>query len=131
MKEFSRSWKSSKRPGKQRKYAAKAPMHVRQKLLGASLTKPLRTSTGVRSLPVRTGDKVKVMRGDYKGKEGKVERVNLKSRRLYVTGIDRKKRDGSSSLYPFHPSNIQITELKTGDKKRIKKSTKKTAEEKK
>ena len=123
MKEFSTSWNSSKLPRKQRKYRLKAPLHHKQKLLCAPLSKSLRSTIKRRSLQLRTGDKVKVLRGDLKGKEGKIERVNLKRQRVYITGLERKKKDGSSSLYPFQPSNLVITETKMDDKKRKKKTT--------
>ncbi|RME77651.1 50S ribosomal protein L24 [Candidatus Woesearchaeota archaeon] len=116
---FSTKWKSSKQPRKQRKFRARAPLHIKQKFMGAHLSKELREKHNTRSLPVRSGDKVKVMIGQFKGKEGKVDRVSRIKGKIYVTGCELVKRDGSTVPYPIHPSNVMITEL-AEDKKRIK-----------
>jgi large subunit ribosomal protein L24 len=129
--EFSISWKSSKQPRKQRKYRYNAPMHVRQKLVSAHLDKALRKEYKKRSMPVRTGDEVKIMRGKFKKKSGKVSEVNLKSLKVYVEGIATKKVTGQEALIALEPSNLMITKLKTDDQKRMKFMKPKTARDKK
>ena len=119
MKEFSSNWKSSKKPKKQRKYRAMAPLHIKQKLVHAHLSKDLRAKHKMRSIGVKKGDRVKVMRGGFKKKEGKVERVDLKESKIYVQGMDLAKRDGSKKLLAIDPSNVMITELNTDDKLRL------------
>ena len=121
--DFSRAWKPSKQPRKQRKYAANAPLHLRTKAMTAKLSKELAKKYTRRSIPARNGDKVKVMRGQFRKKTGKIERVDRKKSRVYVTGIETMKKDGSKALYPMHVSNIMITELNTEDKRRTKKSS--------
>lgn len=123
-KEFSKHWKSSKKPNKQRKYVKNAPLHTRHKFLSAHLSVELRKEYERRSFPVRTGDKVKVLRGQYKGKENKVERVDVKNSRVYITGIERPKKDGSKPLIPIKVSNIMIVQLDLQDSKRKKAITK-------
>ncbi len=76
---FSVHWIGSKQPRKQRKYRANAPIHLRHKLVSANLSKELRAKHGRRSFPLRTGDSVKIMRGEFKGKTGKIESINLKN----------------------------------------------------
>lgn len=115
---FSKSWKSSSQPRKQRKYRANAPLHIKGKFLAAHLSKELRKLYSRRGIRVRSGDKVKIMSGQFKKKEGKVERVDMKKERAYVSGIEIVKRDGSKTQYPIHPSNLMITELNLEDKKR-------------
>lgn len=122
---FSTSWKSSKRPAKQRKYRHNAPLHITQKFLSAHLSKELRTKYGRRNIVVVKGDKVKVVRGQFSGRENKVERTDHKAIKVYISGIDRTKKDGSKSTYPIHPSNLIITELNLDDKKRKGKLEKK------
>ncbi|MBI4439105.1 50S ribosomal protein L24 [Candidatus Woesearchaeota archaeon] len=119
MKEFSSSWKSSGKPGKQRKYVANAPLHVRRGFFAAHLSKQLREKYRRRSVQLRKGDTVRVMRGRFRGKAGKVEVVDLKRFEVYISGIDVKKRDGTSASSPVHPSNLQVTELNTEDKRRF------------
>lgn len=125
-KKFSTAWNASKQPRKQRKYRANAPLHTKHKFLGVHLSKELRAKHGVRSLAVITGDKVKVLRGQHSKKEGKVERIDIKETKVYITGIDTIKKDGSKSLYPINPSNLMITDLNLDDKKRIKAAAKET-----
>jgi large subunit ribosomal protein L24 len=116
---FSKSWIRSKQPRKQRKYLVNAPLHIKSKFLHAHLSKELIAKYKKRSIRVVTGDKVKVMRGQFKGKEGKVERVDLKKSKVYVTKIEKEKIDGSKTMYPLYASNLLILDLKLDDKKRI------------
>ncbi len=115
---FSTKWKSSKRPAKQRKHLFNSPFHLNRKNLSAHLSRELRKKHGKRSIPVAKGDKVKVIRGQFKGRENKVDRVDIKETRLYIIGIERAKKDGSKSQIPVRPSNVIITELNLDDKKR-------------
>jgi len=65
---------------------------------------------------VRVGDTVRVMRGDRKGFEGKVTRVDRKKYRVFVEGLTREKVDGSTIQIPVHPSKVMITALNLDDK---------------
>jgi len=110
----------SKKPKKQRKFLYTAPLHLRRKMLASHLSKELREKYKRRSLPVRKGDEVLVMRGKLKGKIGKIARINLKKYRVYIEGITRKRTVGTEVQVPIHPSNLQLTNLNLADKKRIK-----------
>lgn len=121
MKKVNKSWRSSKSPKKQRKFLFNAPLHLKSKLVVSHLSPELRKKHNTRGLRVRTGDKVKILRGQFKGKAGKIERVNTKKCKVYITGIEFVKKDGSKSLYPVHASNLLITDLNLSDKKRVKK----------
>lgn len=119
--EFSKNWIKSKQPRKQRKYRLNAPLHIKQNFLHAPLSKELRQKSGMRSFTVKTGDKVKVVRGQHKGTLAKVERVSLKTSSVYISGIEALKKDGSKSMYPINVTNVIIQELSFEDKKRKKK----------
>ena len=82
----------------------------------------LRTKYGQRNIRVRKGDRVKVVRGHFRGNENKVERVDVKHIKVYVTGCDYVKRDGNKILYPLQPSNLVLTQLDSQDKYRFKPS---------
>jgi len=110
----------SKKPRKQRKFLYQAPLHLRRKMLAAHLSKELREKYKTRSLPVRKGDEVEVMRGEYKGRKGKIIRVDTKKYKVYVEGITRKRTDGTERLVPIHPSNLKIINLNLEDKRRVK-----------
>ncbi|MEM0043444.1 MAG: 50S ribosomal protein L24 [Sulfolobales archaeon] len=101
----------SRQPRKIRKRFFNAPLHVRWKFLTAKLSEDLRKEYGVKRLPVRTGDTVKILRGDWKGHEGKVVDVDLKRVRIHVEGVTIKKADGTPVYYPIHPSKVIITKL--------------------
>lgn len=129
-KQFSTKWKGSKQPRKQRKYLARAPLHLKRKLLSANLDKSLRERYQKRSFSLRKGDTVKIMRGSFKGKTGKIENVDVKRIRVSIEKIQRSKRDGTKVNVFFKPSNLQIKELNLDDKERIKSIEKKIKKEK-
>ena len=105
-----------KNPGKQRKKLFNAPAHIRHRLMAAPLSNELVASKGVRALPVRKGDTVRIQRGDNKGFEGKVSRVDTKICRIYIEGFTREKVDGTNIFLPVHPSKVQIRNLNLDDK---------------
>jgi large subunit ribosomal protein L24 len=117
---FSTKWKASKQPRKQRKYLANAPMHIKHKFMAANLSKDLRKKYGKRSFPLRKGDEVKIMRGEFKGKIGKIEVVNQKNNKISINGMNRTKKDGTKVGIYFDHSNVQIKELNLEDRQRKK-----------
>lgn len=119
-KDFSTHWKSSKQPRKQRKYLANAPLHTKRKLVSSHLSKELREKHGKRNIPVRVGDVVKVLRGQFKKKSGKVSEVNIKQSNIFIEGIEQTRKEGKKSPIPINPSNVIIQELNLDDKKRKK-----------
>ncbi len=127
-KKWSSSWKASIQPRKQRKYRKNAPLHVKRTMLHCHIAKDLRKKYGTRNRSLRTGDKVKILVGDFKGKEGKVSAINTKKLKVYIEGIEHIKKNGSKVRIPLEPSNLMITMLEKEDKriKRIKKAVAKT-----
>lgn len=117
-KKFSTSWKSSIQRRKQRKYVHNAPLHIKHDFLSSHLSKNLIKKYNTRNIPLRKGDTVKIVRGNFKSHSGKIEKVFLKKTRVYVEGAQMVKRDGSKIFYPLHPSNMIITNLNLEDKKR-------------
>ena len=92
----------SKQPRKQRKALYNAPAHARGKHLSASLSKDLREQVGKRSLPVRSGDKVRVLRGDFAGHEGEVLTVDYGSM-AKMGSRKHLKRYKAPKSWPIHP----------------------------
>jgi len=119
----------SSKPSKQRKFLFNAPLHKRHKLVSAPLSVELRVKYGRRSFPVRKGDVVQIVRGDYAGTEGKVRRVDLKNYRITVEGVTREKADGTTVFVPIHPSKVVIKKLNLDDKWRSQRLTQKSVEE--
>ena len=110
----------SKQPRKQRKALYNAPAHARGKYLSASLSKDLREELGTRTLPIRTGDKVSVVRGDFKGHEGEVLSVDYNSYKVTVEEVTLSKPDGTATFLPVDPSNLVIIDANLKDDRRIK-----------
>jgi len=109
---------ASPKPKVQRKAFYNAPLHLRHKLASAHLSRELRDKLGIRSLPVVVGDRVMIMKGDHKGKTGKVAEVDLKGLWVKVEGITRKKADGTEVLVKFRPWNLLILDLNLKDERR-------------
>ncbi len=98
--------------------------------MGAALDKVLRKKYGIRTLEVRKGDEIKIMRGKFKKKVGKVSEVNRNDTKVSVEGINSTKKDGNKVKVWFHPSNLKIIKANGDDKKRFKKkSEEKNAQE--
>ncbi len=130
-KEFSTSWRGSKLPRKQRKYVAKAPLHLRAKMISAHLSKDLRKKYGRRAFQIRKGDSVKIMKGEHKGKTGKISEIDLTKLRVAIEGVQLTKKDGSKVNVYFNASNLMLTEMNLEDKQRLKSITKKNKTESK
>jgi large subunit ribosomal protein L24 len=112
------SMKKTKQPRKQRKRSYNAPLHRRQKSMKAHLREELKKEYGKRNAVLRTGDTVKIMRGEHAGRGGKVTRIDLKNYRIYVEGIFQEKANGEESPIPIKASNVMITELDLSDERR-------------
>jgi large subunit ribosomal protein L24 len=95
--------------------------HIRDKAVSSNLANNLREQYGRRSMRVIKGDTIKVLRGEYSGIEGKVEKVNTKRATLAIEGVQREKIRGGNVKVPIHASNVQIVALKLGDPLRQKK----------
>jgi large subunit ribosomal protein L24 len=114
------TFKRVTKPSKQRKLLYEAPAHIRYRLFGAPLSPELQASQKVETLPARSGDTVRVLRGDNKGFEGKITRIDRANYRIYVEGLTREKVDGTAIPVSVHPSKVMITGLNLDDKWRKK-----------
>ncbi|ORX52027.1 ribosomal protein L24 [Hesseltinella vesiculosa] len=97
---------------KSRKAHFTAPSHIRQKIMSAPLSKELREKHSVRAMPIRRDDEVTVVRGTYKGREGKVVQVYRKKYVIHIERITREKANGATVPIGIHPSNVVINKLK-------------------
>ncbi len=104
------------KPRIQRKRLFQAPAHRRYRYFSAPLSPDLKKKHGTNAIPVRMGDTVRIMRGDRKGLEGKITRVNREKYRVFVEGVTRSKVDGTTIPVPLHPSKVMITSLNLDDK---------------
>jgi len=116
---------TSVKPGKQRLAVYERPMHAMKANVSVHLVKELRKAEGRRNVPVRKGDKVKVVRGSMAGKAGKVQRVDRAKGRVFVEKVTRKKADGTEVMVGIRPAQLVVTELDSADKRRFKQRLKK------
>lgn len=86
--------------------------------LQSLLSKTLRKKYKRRNLRLRIGDMVKVMRGEYKGVDGKILKILLKKSKISIEGIKREKSKGEKVNVNIHSSNVVITSINTDDKLR-------------
>ncbi len=87
----------------------------------STLSEDLRAKYKRRSFRPRVGDSVRIVRGEFKGIEGKVTKVLTKEGRVSVEGVAREKMKGGTAPVPIHASNVVLTSLTLGDKLRRKK----------
>lgn len=66
----------------------------------------------VRSIPIRKDDEVRVLRGDFKGKEGKVVACYRKKYVIHVERCTRDKANGQTIHMGINASNCEITKIK-------------------
>ena len=82
-------------------------------------------------LHITKGDTVRVMRGDDKGKEGKVVRVYPKTGRITIEGVNivkkhrkaRRENEQSGIIdlpAPVHASNVMLIDPKSGEPTRVR-----------
>ncbi|MHA2386576.1 MAG: 50S ribosomal protein L24 [Candidatus Thorarchaeota archaeon] len=106
---------SPKSPGKQRKRIYKSPIHSHKKMLKCRLDEFLREEYGLRSLVVKKGDLVRVMRGQFRDTEGKVVKIDYSAIRVYLESATTTKADGKEAQIPVHPSNLMLVKLELDD----------------
>jgi len=111
----------SSKARKQRKRQIEAPLHQRKKMLRGHLAPKYLEAGKKRSLTIRKGDQVRIMRGEHKGEEGKVENVNLKNLTITIEGVTQAKADESQSARMIHASNIMIIRPDMSDRRRLMK----------
>mgnify|MGYP001157229374 FL=1 len=131
----------SSQPRKQRKAAGSAPIHAQRKRIRARLALEDGSYSTVRTVTVRAGDTVKVVRGDFgfpnsvksdergkraqgkrgaSGVSGVVIQVNANGM-LHIEGVTVTKSDGKDEPFPIRASNVVVTKLDDSDSKRMAK----------
>ncbi len=93
----------------------RAPYAKRSKQISGPLSKDLRKRYGKRSIRITKDDTVKIIRGEYKGIDGKVTKVSLEKNSIAIEGIKKEKLKGEKIDVYIPSSNILITGLNTDD----------------
>jgi len=98
-----------------------APLHKKRKWISSHLAENLLLKYDRRSLPVVKGDTVKVMRGNYRGHEDKISKVNVRDQTVEIEGVTITTAKGTKIAKPIHASTLLITKLNVTDKWRRQK----------
>ena len=93
-----------------------ATFQTRSKQLGSALSKELRKKYGKRSVRVIEGDSVKILRGEFKGVEGKISNVSTQKNSVAIEGVKKEKTKGDKFDVYIHTSNLVVTSINTDDK---------------
>jgi large subunit ribosomal protein L24 len=87
------------------------------KKFGSSLSKELREKHTLKAIRPVKGDGVRIVRGGFKGIEGKVTRVDPKMGKIFVEGVTREKiAGGKTGPVPIDASKVIVTSLNLEDK---------------
>ncbi|MFX1263875.1 MAG: 50S ribosomal protein L24 [Promethearchaeota archaeon] len=106
---------SSKSPRKQRRRIYKSPLHVRKNMLKCRLDEFLQEEYGIRSMVIKKGDLVRILRGQFRDTEGKVTSVDYRAIRVHLESATVTKADGKEANIPVHPSNLMLVKLELDD----------------
>ncbi len=98
-----------------------ATFHTKSKQLGSQLSKELQKKYGKKSIRVVEGDTIKIVRGEFKGIDGKITIISTKKNAVAVEGVKKEKTKGEKFDVYIHTSNLLVTALNTEDKWRITK----------
>lgn len=114
----------------ERKRRYNADLHKKRDFLHVHLSKALkeRLKTTKRAMLVRKGDKVKIMRGKHKGKEGKISNVDYIDVKVFIEGVMQRTGRGKETFIPFEPSNLLLLERVEKVERREREAIKKEAE---
>ena len=80
--------------------------------MSSPLSTDLRQKYNVRSMPIRKDDEVQIVRGTYKGREGKVVQVYRRKWVIHIERITREKVNGTTVNVGVQPSKVVITKLR-------------------
>ena len=105
----------SRQPRKQRKALFNYKNHQRSKLFSTRVADFVREEYGIKKLPVRVGDQVRVVKGEFKDFEGEILEVT-KNLRCKIKEAKFEKTDGTDFHPAIHISNLIITKF-TKEKK--------------
>ncbi|MCK4379555.1 MAG: 50S ribosomal protein L24 [Candidatus Lokiarchaeota archaeon] len=100
----------SRKPRKQRKALYNYSNHQRSKLLSTKVADFLRDEYGIKRLPLRVGDQVRITCGEYRDFEGEVIEIT-KNQKARIKEAQFEKGDGTQFHPPIHISNLVITKF--------------------
>ena len=98
-----------------------ATLQTRSKQMGSALSKDLQKKYGKKSARVVEGDSVTIIRGEFKGVDGKIAKISTEKSGVTIDGVKKEKTKGDKFDVYIHTSNLVVTGLNSSDKWRIAK----------
>jgi len=97
----------------------RATYQTKSKQLGSALSKDLHKKYGKRSVRVVEGDNVTIVRGEFKGVDGKVSKISTQKSSVAIEGVKKEKTKGDKFDVYIHTSNLVVTSLNSEDSWRM------------
>ena len=99
----------------------RASQVTKSKQISSPLSKDLKKKYSKNSVRVVEGDTVKIVRGEFKGVDGKIAEVDVQKSSVAIEGVKKEKTKGDKFDVYIHSSNLVVTGLNTDDKWRMAK----------
>ena len=97
----------------------RASQVTKSKQISSPLSKDLKKKYTKNSVRVVEGDTVKIVRGEFKGVDGKIAEVDVQKSSVAIEGVKKEKTKGDKFDVYIHSSNVIVTGLNSDDKWRI------------
>ncbi len=94
---------------------------VKSKQVSSHLSKELKKKFSKNSIRIVEGDNVKIVRGEFKGVDGKVSKISIQKNSVVIEGVKKEKTKGEKFDVHIHSSNVIVTGLISDDKCRTSK----------
>ena len=98
-----------------------ATLQTRSKQMGSALSKDLQKKYGKKSVRVIEGDSITILRGEFKGVDGKISKISTQKTSVAIEGVKKEKTKGDKFDVYIHTSNLVVTSLNSSDKWRMAK----------
>ena len=99
----------------------RASQVTKSKQISSPLSKDLQKKYTKKSVRVVEGDSIKIVRGEFKGVDGKIAKISIQKNSLAIEGVKKEKTKGEKFDVYVHSSNVIVTGLNSDDKWRISK----------
>lgn len=101
-------------------FGYKVPNHILSSKIKSKVSPDIHEKYGVNSVRLRKDDSVKIIRGEYKGVEGKITKIFVSQNRISVEGVTREKIAGGNVPIKIHTSNVVVTNMNmNSDRKKM------------
>ncbi len=99
----------------------RASQVTKSKQISSHLSKDHQKKYSKKSVRVVEGDSIKIVRGEFKGVDGKISKISVQKSSLAIEGVKKEKTKGEKFDVYVHSSNVIVTGLNSDDKWRISK----------